>query len=116
MGFSTAGGRGGRGGSGGEQSFHDAWLADNFPRMFVVDKIHIYVGDMDTYQLDRGVLLMDEWMKTITNPHYTGFFMYGDRKPHCWSGPQTQAEKIKEMAMYVQRHAPAGTTTPWWKY
>ena len=28
-------------------------------------------------------------MKTTTNPHYEGYFLYGDGKPHCWSGPVT---------------------------
>ena len=30
-------------------------------------------------------------MKTTEDPHYEGFFMYGDDKPHCWSGPVTSA-------------------------
>ena len=55
----------------------------------LIDKIHIYTGDMDTYQLNKGVVLMEQWMKTTTNPHYEGFFLYGDRKPHCWAGPET---------------------------
>jgi hypothetical protein len=44
------------------------------------------------------------------------FFMYGDNKPHCWSGPVTTAERLKEMAQLVQRKRPAGATTPWWTY
>ena len=79
-------------------------------------KLRIYTGDMDTYQLDKGVVLMEQWMKTTTNPHYPGFFMYGDRKPHCWSGPVTTAERLKEMAQHVVRHKPEGATTPWWRY
>ena len=30
-------------------------------------------------------------MKTTEDPHYEGFFMYGDQKPHFWSGPGTSA-------------------------
>jgi hypothetical protein len=55
-------------------------------------------------------------MKTTTNPHYEGYFVYGDQKPHCWSGPGTSADRLKEMAEYGLRKMPAGTTTPWWKY
>ncbi len=55
-------------------------------------------------------------MKTTTNPHYEGFFMYGDSKPHCWSGPVTTGERLKEMAQLMLRRKPDGTTTPWWKY
>ena len=50
------------------------------------------------------------------DPHYPGFFMYGDRKPHCWSGPVSTAERLKEMAMHGLRYKPEGTTTPWWVY
>ncbi len=94
------------------------YMQRNWPTLGpkLVDKLHIYVGDMDTYQLDKGVVLMEQWMKTTTNPHYPGFFMYGDRKPHCWSGPVNQSERLKEMAQFILRKKPEGATTPWWRY
>ena len=55
-------------------------------------------------------------MKTTQNPHYEGFFMWGDRKPHCWSGTETQSERLKQMAGFILARKPAGVTTPWWKY
>jgi len=79
-------------------------------------KIHIYIGDMDTYRLEQAVYEMQAWMETTTDPHDPGFFMYGDRKPHCWSGPVSTAERLKEMAMHGLRNKPEGTTTPWWEY
>jgi hypothetical protein len=82
----------------------------------IIDKIHIYTGDMDTFQLDKGVVLMEQWMKTTSNPHYEGFFLYGDRKPHCWAGPETTEERLRQMAVHITAHKPAGATTPWWKY
>jgi S-formylglutathione hydrolase FrmB len=82
----------------------------------LVDKLHIYTGDMDTYLLNNSTRELEAWMKTTTNPHYPGFFMYGDGKPHCWSGPVTQGERLKEMAQHMLRHKPEGTTTPWWRY
>jgi hypothetical protein len=82
----------------------------------LVDKLHVYVGDMDSFFLDRDVRALEAWMKTTENPHYEGFFMYGDQKPHCWSGPGTTADKIRDMAEYGLRKKPEGTTTPWWKY
>jgi len=88
-----------------------SWLG---PKL--VDKIHIYIGDMDTYRLEQPVYDLEAWMKTTTDPHYPGFFMYGDRKPHCWIGPVTMPERLKEMAMHGLRHMPEGTTTPWWNY
>jgi hypothetical protein len=82
----------------------------------LVDKLHIYVGNMDSFFLDRATRELEAWMKTTQNPHYEGYFVYGDQKPHCWTGPVTSAERLKEMAEHGLRHMPAGTTTPWWKY
>ena len=82
----------------------------------LVDKIHVYVGNMDSFFLDRATRELEAWMKTTQNPHYEGYFVYGDQKPHCWSGPGTSADRLREMAEYGLRKKPAGTTTPWWKY
>jgi hypothetical protein len=82
----------------------------------LVDKLFIYTGDVDTYFLDNAVREMQAWMRTTENPHYEGYFLYGDGKPHCWSGPVTPAERLKEMAQHIMRHKPEGTTTGWWRY
>jgi hypothetical protein len=82
----------------------------------LVDKLHIYMGDVDTYFLDRATRELQAWMKTTQNPHYEGYFLWGDQKPHCWSGPVSQAQRLKEMSMHGMRHMPVGTTTPWWRY
>ena len=94
------------------------YLQRNWPSVGpkLVDKLHVYVGNMDSFFLERPVREMEAWMKTTEDPHYEGFFMYGDQKPHCWSGPGTSADRIREMAEYGLRKKPAGTTTPWWKY
>jgi hypothetical protein len=82
----------------------------------LVDKIHIFIGDADTYQLDRATRELEKWMKTTQNPHYEGFFMWGDGKPHCWSGPGTATDRIRDMAKHAVAHKPEGVTTPWWRY
>jgi hypothetical protein len=82
----------------------------------LVDKIHIYTGDADTYQLDRGARDMQTWMKTTQNPHYEGSFMWGDGKPHCWTGPGPITDRVKDMAENALRYKPEAATTPWWKY
>jgi hypothetical protein len=94
------------------------YLQRNWPTVGpkLVDKLHVYVGNMDSFFLERAVRDLEAWMKTTEDPHYEGFFMYGDQKPHCWSGPGTSADRLREMAEYGLRHMPAGTTTPWWKY
>jgi hypothetical protein len=71
---------------------------------------------MDSFFLDRGTRELEAWMKTTQSPHYEGYFVYGDQKPHCWSGPGTSADRLREMAEYGLRKMPPGTTTPWWKY
>jgi hypothetical protein len=82
----------------------------------LVDKIHIFIGDADTYQLDRATRELEKWMKTTQNPHYEGFFMWGDGKPHCWSGPGTATDRIRDMAKHAVAHKPEGVTTPLWRY
>lgn len=82
----------------------------------LIDKLYFYTGDVDTYYLNNSTKELEAWMKTTENPHYPGFFMYGDNKPHCWSGPVTPAERLKEMAQLILRKKPEGTTTPWWEY
>lgn len=82
----------------------------------LVDKLYFYTGDVDTYYLNNSTRELEQWMKTTQNPHYEGFFMYGNLKPHCWSGPVTSAERLKEMAQLIQRKRPEGATTPWWTY
>jgi len=82
----------------------------------LVDKLRIYTGDVDTYYLDNAVRELEKWMKTTQNPHYEGYFLYGDQKPHCWSGPGTQIDRLKEMAQHIMRKKPEGANTGWWKY
>ena len=79
-------------------------------------KLHIYTGDMDNYYLNFPVMEMQAWMETTENPHYPGFFMYGRTEGHCYSGPVSTAERLKEMAQHVMRNQPAVLDTPWWKY
>ena len=80
------------------------------------DKLHIYTGDMDTYYLDVGVVLLQNWMQGTQDPHYPGYFVIGDRQPHCWRGAVTQAERMREIASFILRQKPTAVTMPWWKY
>ena len=81
----------------------------------LIDKLHIYMGTMDNFYLDVSVRELDAWMQQTVDPHYEGSFMYGEGKGHCWSGPETQAERLEEMATHILRHKPEGVTTPWWR-
>ncbi|MEZ5417054.1 MAG: alpha/beta hydrolase-fold protein [Vicinamibacterales bacterium] len=82
----------------------------------LVDKIHVYTGTADNFFLNNSTKELELWMKTTENPHYEGFFLYGDGKGHCWQGPETTAERLKQMAAHIARHKPEGMTTPWWRY
>ena len=80
----------------------------------LVDKIHVYTGTADTYFLNNSTRELQDWMKTTSSPHYEGYFLYGDGKPHCWSGPVNQGERLKEMAQHIWAHKPDWATAPWW--
>jgi len=82
----------------------------------IMDRLYIYTGDTDTHFLNNSTKVLEDWMRTTSNPHYQGYFLYGDGKPHCWSGPVTQAERLEEMAQFIMRKKPEGATTPWWRY
>ena len=84
------------------------------PRL--LDKLRVYTGTMDNFYLNNAVKDLEAWMATTENPHYPGFFMYGDGKGHCWRGPVTQAERIREMAQFVLSKLPDGATAPWWRH
>jgi len=82
----------------------------------LVGKVHVYTGTMDNFFLNNSTKELEEWMKTTQNPHYEGFFLYGDGKGHCWSGPESTPERLRQMAAHIARHKPDGMTTPWWTY
>lgn len=77
-------------------------------------KLHIYVGDMDTFYLDNAVRLMERFLQKTTNPYYDGVIEYGDRKPHCW-GPWG-VDIIKLMAEHITKNAPEGENPALWRY
>jgi hypothetical protein len=82
----------------------------------LVDKVHVYTGTMDNFFLNNSTKELEAWMKTTANPHYEGFFLYGDGKGHCWQGPESTPERLRQMATHIMRHKPEGMTTPWWRY
>ncbi|MEZ5285808.1 MAG: hypothetical protein R2712_13580 [Vicinamibacterales bacterium] len=82
----------------------------------LVDKIHVYTGTMDNFFLNNSTKDLELWMRTTENPHYEGFFLYGDGKGHCWQGPESVPERLTQMAAHMARHKPEGMTTPWWRY
>lgn len=64
-------------------------------------KLHIYVGDMDSYYLNNAVVLMEEFLESTKDPYYGGFVKYGDGESHGW-GPRG-AELLELMAGHIQK-------------
>jgi len=80
----------------------------------LVGKLHIYVGDMDTFYLDNAVRLLEKFLEGTKHPYYAGVVEYGDRKPHCWGPGRT--ELLTLMAEHITKNAPEGEDTSRWKY
>ena len=68
-------------------------------------KLHIYVGDMDTYYLNDAVYLVEEFLKSTKDPFYAGEVDYGDRAEHCWNGDHDQPNAISRLR-YIQMFTP----------
>ena len=94
------------------------YLKNNWPTLGpkLVDKLRIYVGTMDTYQLNIAVREMQDWMKTTENPHYEGYFEYGVGEPHCYTGQTTTPQRLIEIADFVAAKRPYVEAAPWWKH
>jgi hypothetical protein len=89
-------------------------------------KIHIYVGDMDTYYLNDAVYNAEDMLKKLDNPNCNCVVDYGDRAEHCWNGDHTQPNYIsrlryhqmfiKKWAEEVKTRAPKGADLKSWRY
>ena len=89
-------------------------------------KIHIYCGDMDNIYLNNAVYLMEDFLKTTSNPFYGGEVDYGDRAEHCWNGDHNNPNHISRLhynTQYlpkilkrIQESAPKGADTKSWRY
>lgn len=88
----------------------------------VKGKLHIYMGDTDTYFLEEATRLLEEFLEGTTDPHYDGSFTWGERQPHCFSGTpgfpgQTPYHRVLPlMARRILATAPAGADVTSWRY
>ena len=80
----------------------------------IANKLHVYVGDMDSYYLNNAVEKLNEFLSKADNPKFTGEIVFQRRAPHCW-GPRP-AELIQKMTTQIEKVAPAGTDLKSWKY
>lgn len=89
-------------------------------------KIHIYVGDMDSYYLNNAVYTAEEVLKKLQNPSCGCEVDYGDRAEHCWNGDHSQPNYLSRLhynqmfipkwAEEVKKRAPKGADLTSWRY
>jgi hypothetical protein len=90
-------------------------------------KIHVAVGDGDTYFLNNAVHLLQHSLDASRNPHSDAAFQYGPGQPHCYSGGPaeytmrqnglTWAQRVlPPMAEHMIQTAPEGADTKSWRY
>jgi hypothetical protein len=68
-------------------------------------KIHIYVGEADSYFLNNAVYLVEDFLESTRTPPYEGVVDYGARAEHCWNGDHTRPNAISRLR-YAQMFAP----------
>ena len=80
----------------------------------LANKINIYVGDADSYFLNMGVHLMDEFLRKADSPKWTGETVFQPMAPHCFSPPRDQM--MEKMVNQITKYAPAGADLTTWRY
>ncbi|WP_263417870.1 alpha/beta hydrolase-fold protein [Terriglobus albidus] len=89
-------------------------------------KLHIAVGDSDTYYLNNAVYLLETDLKSTRNPHSDATFDFGPRKPHCYTGAlpewdESQGADLNQrvlplMTRHMLETAPKDGDTKSWVY
>lgn len=92
----------------------------------LVGKLHVMVGTADTFFLDHGVHLMQDFLEASANPHYVPDFDYGVDQPHCYTGPPGSTTReggltftqrvLKASEAWMLKTAPKGADTTSWRY
>jgi hypothetical protein len=96
----------------------------------LIGKLHIRVGDMDNYYLERAVRHMERFLESTKlpgrGPYYAGSIEYGDGYGHCYSGgAPVPADKLRgtyyqrlmpEVKEHMLKYAPKGADTKSWQY
>ena len=94
------------------------YIETNWPKIGpdLVGKLHLTAGDMDHYYLNLATYLLEDFLKTTTNPYYAGSFTYGrPMKGHGWQGISKGAW-IRMIADSVAAHTTAGEDATRWHY
>jgi hypothetical protein len=90
-------------------------------------KLHLAVGDADTYFLNNAVHLLQKQLEATRNPHSDATFQYGPGMPHCYTGGPSEYTMQENNAIWLQRilptiaehmlaTAPDGADVKSWRY
>ena len=80
----------------------------------VAHKLNVYIGDMDSYYLNMGVRMLDEFLKQrAKDPPFRGEIVFQPMAPHCW-GPRGQ-ELHEKMTAHIVKYAPPGADVKSWR-
>lgn len=89
-------------------------------------KLHLYVGDMDTYYLNNAVYLVEDFLRNAADPPAEAEVDYGDRAEHCWNGDQTRPNAYSRLRYHqmflprmmdqIRKNHPPGADTLSWRY
>ena len=81
---------------------------------------------MDNYYLNNAVYLMEEFLKSTSDPYLGVEVDYGDRAEHCWNGDHTRpnaTSRLRYNQMFtakaverMEKSAPAGADLTSWRY
>jgi hypothetical protein len=87
--------------------------------------MHFYVGEADTWYLDRAVHLLKDFLDTTKDPYAQASFDFGVRAPHCYSGAGDSSgpagltipqRLYPDMVKQMEKYAPPGADLTSWKY
>jgi len=89
----------------------------------LVDKLHVAVGDMDTWYLNNAVHLFQDFVEGPENPYKVATFEYGYRQPHCYTGggnisasessATTLQRILPQIAQHMRKTAPKNADLSW---
>jgi Putative esterase len=89
-------------------------------------KLHVFCGSADNYFLNDAVYLLEDFLKSTTNPPYEGEVHYGERAEHCWNGDPNLPNYLSRLHYNVQylptilarieKTAPPGADLKSWRY
>jgi hypothetical protein len=89
-------------------------------------KIHIYCGEADNFFLNNAVYLIEDFLKSTSNPFYGGEVDYEPRAEHCWNGDHTRPNafsRLRYHQMFIPRAvermmktAPPNADLTSWRY